>query len=154
VGWHLLLKFSRLAIVELVFLHTDEFNDGLDNALRRPDVRKYVACASASCRGLLQLSDCWERGRGRGFCAEWQRVLKGKRVSDFHSLPSLQIARGILAAFIHVVMVEQSDRLPDADVQTLNMLTRAAPEQRTKRRYFGAKDQINALEVAISGSRG
>ena len=24
-----------------------------------------------------------ERRRGRGFCAEWQRVLKEKRVSDF-----------------------------------------------------------------------
>ena len=24
-----------------------------------------------------------ERRRGRGFCAEWQRVLKGKQVSDF-----------------------------------------------------------------------
>ena len=25
----------------------------------------------------------WKRGGGRGFCAEWQRVLKEKRVSDF-----------------------------------------------------------------------
>jgi hypothetical protein len=25
----------------------------------------------------------WERGGGRGFCAEWQRVLKEKQVADF-----------------------------------------------------------------------